>query len=43
MKRIALSLVAVAALLALTAPIVMADDNPPPTTMGGGCSGPGCK
>ena len=44
MKRISLVLVAIIALLALTAPIVLADSGgnaPPPT---GGCDGgPNCK
>ena len=46
MKRNVLTLVAFVALFALTAPIVMADNNPPsvPTDPGGGgCSGPNCK
>ena len=43
MKRISLALVAVVALLALTAPIVMADNNPPPAPPQPGCGDQGCK
>ena len=44
MKRVSFAVLAVITLLALTAPVVMADDAPPPTDPGGGgCSGPNCR
>ena len=44
MKRVSIIVIAFVALLALAAPVVMADqDEPPPANPGGGCSGPGCK
>ena len=43
MKRISLAFVAIIALLALTAPIVLADNNPGPPPTGGCDGGPNCK
>lgn len=43
MKRIALAFVSIVALLAMTAPLVMADNSPPPAPPSGGCSGPNCN
>ena len=41
MKQLIIAVVTALALLALTAPMVMADSQPPPPPTGG-CSGPGC-
>lgn len=43
MKRVTFAVYTFVALLTLTAPLVLADDNPPPSGAGGGCSGPDCK
>jgi hypothetical protein len=43
MKRISLALVAVVALLVLTAPIVLADHNPPPAPPQPDCGDQGCR
>jgi len=42
MKRMILAGMAVVFLLALTAPVLLAEESPPPTNPGG-CSGPDCK
>ena len=43
MKQLIITVVTAFALLALTVPMVMADDPTPPPNGGGGCSGPDCK
>jgi hypothetical protein len=44
MKRVTIAVIAFIALLALSAPFVLAADDPsPPTVSGGGCSGSDCK
>lgn len=43
MKRLTVAMFAFVALLALTVPLVIADEYPPPTTPGGGCSGHDCR
>jgi hypothetical protein len=44
MKRIIVALISAVTLLALSAPVVFASqDPPPPTTPDGGCTGPDCK
>ena len=43
MKHLIIVAVTCVALLALTAPLVLAEDSPQPTGPAGGCSGPDCK
>jgi hypothetical protein len=42
MKRVTIAIIAFIAMLAITAPLVLADNDPPPSGAGG-CSGPDCK
>ena len=42
-KHLIIVAVTCVALLALTAPLVLAEDSPQPTGPAGGCSGPDCK
>ena len=43
MKRLTVASVAFVALLAFSAPFVLADESPQPTGPGGGCSGSDCR